>query len=347
MVVNTAITAVQNALPTSYVGGSVYLDSNGNGTKDDVEGGISAATVTLYEDSDRSKDFSLNYDELIQKTTTNDSGGYSFYHTPEGVYFIELSTSSLGLESPIVRPNNPRSATVYEDNGFKSTGFDFFAARESAPVGEETETDNSTPQSNQNDEEGNETQSQTEEQDTADDNESEAAKNVKKTEAMDEPCTELSLSAIENQTDQLNQFTADGQQDITFAGSTCADEKLLASYQGQDIVVIADSDGFWTYTLTAKELAHDSSITFQLARNTDLSLTVRLFLTPTNTIEKISTFVSEDVGVFIQDLDQNLRQTTGLNLKIMISILVLLLFFWFAYRLLLKKYFRRENQQDS
>ena len=67
-------------LPAS-LGDTVWLDANLNGTQDFNEGGVIAVTVSLYDGSGN----------LLDSTSTNASGNYSFSNLPPGDYYVEVA----------------------------------------------------------------------------------------------------------------------------------------------------------------------------------------------------------------------------------------------------------------
>jgi hypothetical protein len=68
------------------LGHQVWLDSNGNGRREDWEGGVGGVCVNLYDANNT----------LIQQTTT-DSNGYYGFNVEAGRYFVELPKPS-GME---------------------------------------------------------------------------------------------------------------------------------------------------------------------------------------------------------------------------------------------------------
>ncbi len=63
------------------LGDYVWLDANLNGTQDFNEDGVIAVTVSLYDGSGN----------LLDSTSTNASGGYSFTNLPPGDYYVEVA----------------------------------------------------------------------------------------------------------------------------------------------------------------------------------------------------------------------------------------------------------------
>ncbi|MAU00242.1 MAG: hypothetical protein CL608_24140 [Anaerolineaceae bacterium] len=62
------------------LGDYVWLDANLNGTQDFNEGGVIAVTVSLYDGSGN----------LLDSTSTNASGNYSFTNLPPGDYYVQV-----------------------------------------------------------------------------------------------------------------------------------------------------------------------------------------------------------------------------------------------------------------
>ncbi|MBK8900438.1 MAG: carboxypeptidase regulatory-like domain-containing protein [Anaerolineaceae bacterium] len=67
--------------PTASLGDTVWLDADLNGTQDFNEGGVIAVTVRLYNGSG----------DLLDNTSTNASGGYSFTNLPPGDYYVAVT----------------------------------------------------------------------------------------------------------------------------------------------------------------------------------------------------------------------------------------------------------------
>ncbi|WP_375339888.1 SdrD B-like domain-containing protein [Okeania sp. KiyG1] len=66
--------------PEATIGDFVWLDSNVDGIQDQNEAGLADITVNLYDRDEN----------LVDTTTTIDSGSYSFTDIPPGEYFLEF-----------------------------------------------------------------------------------------------------------------------------------------------------------------------------------------------------------------------------------------------------------------
>ncbi len=80
----------ENCSPSS-IGDFVWFDANQNGLQDDDEVGVSGIELQLY----------TPLGELINSTTTNNSGLYSFDDVEGGYYYIEIAPGDFGLSPTI------------------------------------------------------------------------------------------------------------------------------------------------------------------------------------------------------------------------------------------------------
>jgi hypothetical protein len=125
-VVNTAsITSSSNPDPNSAnnqassttvveapvtVGGVVYHDSNGNGTQDSGEPGISGVTVTLATTSGGAvTDFDGN---PVGPQVTNASGDYDFTNLSPGQYVVDVASSQTALSGAGYTPDSANKGSV-------------------------------------------------------------------------------------------------------------------------------------------------------------------------------------------------------------------------------------------
>ncbi len=120
-VANDAITlTLGSASATAYnfgergatVSGSVYLDTNADGTKNGAEAALPATTVTITL-----KDHSTG--STIATTTTAADGSYSFANVPAGSYdIVETQPAAYGSTTPntLVSVNVPAGGSVTDQN---------------------------------------------------------------------------------------------------------------------------------------------------------------------------------------------------------------------------------------
>jgi hypothetical protein len=79
------------------IGDTVWLDTDGDGTQDPAEAGISGVTVNLYRDVDGDGVFEPGGDDgtAIDTVTTNAAGGYVFEGLAAGSYFVDADEAAL------------------------------------------------------------------------------------------------------------------------------------------------------------------------------------------------------------------------------------------------------------
>jgi hypothetical protein len=88
------------------ISGTVFIDRNGDGQPDSGDTPV-GTTVTLYDDQGN----------VVQTTTTNGSGFYSFSDVPPGEYTVQVV--------PPTGANGPTSMTVDVQAGVTQTDVDF------------------------------------------------------------------------------------------------------------------------------------------------------------------------------------------------------------------------------
>lgn len=94
-----------------YIGDKVWEDLNGNGIQNEGEPGIANVVVELY-----------NASGLIESTTTNSFGSYTFHSIFPGQYYIKFKTPNEYLPTKHVVDTTGNSA-VTNANGPKTTDF--------------------------------------------------------------------------------------------------------------------------------------------------------------------------------------------------------------------------------
>lgn len=96
--------------------GSVYLDSNGNDSKDNGEPVISGVIVVLYESDGTT---------FVAQSTTNVNGGYVFNNLPDGDYVLSIDTNQSSLSGyTIGTPNNVPNTVLNTASSTVNFGFD-------------------------------------------------------------------------------------------------------------------------------------------------------------------------------------------------------------------------------
>ena len=105
------------------VGDKVWNDLNGNGLQDTGENGISNVMVTLY-DSD---------DILINQTSTNQNGNYSFQNLFPGLYYLHFDVSENFTAVNVNNSNASLNSNITNANGLNTTSLFYInpAANES------------------------------------------------------------------------------------------------------------------------------------------------------------------------------------------------------------------------
>ncbi|MEI6604795.1 MAG: SdrD B-like domain-containing protein [Verrucomicrobiota bacterium] len=82
----------------AQIGDTVYTDTNGNGTQDAGEPGITGATVTLYNDENNSGIWDTG-DTLIGTKITDTNGNYLFTGLPAGNYIVKIPSPPVGTNT--------------------------------------------------------------------------------------------------------------------------------------------------------------------------------------------------------------------------------------------------------
>jgi hypothetical protein len=86
--------------PPGSIGDTVWIDTNGDGIKDDSETGIPYITVWLYDS-----------DDVLVATTETDSGGiYGFGNVGDGSYYVRVDTSDSDFPSGLTLTYDPDEA---------------------------------------------------------------------------------------------------------------------------------------------------------------------------------------------------------------------------------------------
>ena len=81
-------------LSAASIGDLIWLDSNGNGTRDTGEDGIPGVIVNLYSDVNGSGTLNAG-DSLVSSTATDVNGAYLFTSLAAGRYFVDVDETSL------------------------------------------------------------------------------------------------------------------------------------------------------------------------------------------------------------------------------------------------------------
>lgn len=112
------------AANTASVAGTVFTDTNGNGTQDTGELGRAAVAMTL-----------LSGTTTVATTTTSSTGTYSFARLAAGTYSVRATAPSGYYASS----TNPLSVTL--SNGQAATGKNFGMGPANASIGDTVFTD--------------------------------------------------------------------------------------------------------------------------------------------------------------------------------------------------------------
>jgi hypothetical protein len=76
---NSPVLYTNTILQTGVIGDYVWLDSNGNGLQDAGEPGVAGVEVTLFNAAN---------DDVVDTTTTDNDGNYSFTDVAAGDYYV-------------------------------------------------------------------------------------------------------------------------------------------------------------------------------------------------------------------------------------------------------------------
>ncbi len=82
------------------IGNLVWNDSNGNGTLDPGESGISGVTVKLFQDNGNGT-FDAAGDTVVATTVTDSSGRYYFNSITPGKYFVQVTQTNFNSGQPL------------------------------------------------------------------------------------------------------------------------------------------------------------------------------------------------------------------------------------------------------
>ncbi|MEL7336643.1 MAG: SdrD B-like domain-containing protein, partial [Planctomycetota bacterium] len=131
-------------VPDQTVGNTVFDDKNNNGVRDFDEPGIPNVVLSLIEDTDSDGFYNQAIDLVLETTTTNPNGQYSFDELPPGSYFISVDSenffagaelfskqSSLGTNTAPMADNGVDD----DDNGTPTTSGAIITSNFRLPLG--------------------------------------------------------------------------------------------------------------------------------------------------------------------------------------------------------------------
>lgn len=121
-----AIEALESRQLLAGISGTVFIDTDRDGTRDSGEAGASSRTVYL----DANNNSSL--DSTEKKTTTNSSGAYSFTNLAAGTYKIRQVLPSGWIQTS---PSNNFGNNATVTSSQTKTGLNFGSAQNAAPAG--------------------------------------------------------------------------------------------------------------------------------------------------------------------------------------------------------------------
>ena len=94
------------------IGNVVWLDANGDGTKDAAEDGIPDVSVLLYEDTNANGSFDPGTDLQIAATTTDVNGNYLFAALNAGNYFVDIDETTLPDAALLLTTGDPNTTMI-------------------------------------------------------------------------------------------------------------------------------------------------------------------------------------------------------------------------------------------
>ncbi len=98
--------------------GSVFLDENEDGQRDDTEAGISDISLTVFADSDRNGEFDPAVDEQLGSTFISDmTGNFVLPGLPDGQFFLVLDEDDADLPPGLGLPEGSNPLPFSVDGG--------------------------------------------------------------------------------------------------------------------------------------------------------------------------------------------------------------------------------------
>ena len=98
-------------ISAASIGDLIWLDSNGNGTRDTGEDGIAGVILNLYSDNDGSGSLNAS-DSLVSSASTDTNGNYLFTGLAAGRYFVDVNESSLPSTVLALTTTDPASTLI-------------------------------------------------------------------------------------------------------------------------------------------------------------------------------------------------------------------------------------------
>ena len=110
-----------------WVSGCVWNDDNGDGVRDEIEGGMAGVTVDLYCDSDG--DGMLDPDDTYLDTQiTTEDGSYRFDDLSAGDYIVYVTdTGGVLSDYALTTDNNPLPVRLEEGEAYSEADFGYEA----------------------------------------------------------------------------------------------------------------------------------------------------------------------------------------------------------------------------
>jgi uncharacterized repeat protein (TIGR01451 family)/fimbrial isopeptide formation D2 family protein len=108
----------------NIISGTVFLDANGNGTKDGGESGTANAVIYLYRDNGTTANQVDSGDDFLATADTDASGNYSFNIALADNFVLKVQTSSLPAGN-VLTTDNVETASFSSSSGGSDTNNNF------------------------------------------------------------------------------------------------------------------------------------------------------------------------------------------------------------------------------
>ncbi len=124
--VGGALDSAEPVQASGSIGNLVWNDSDGSGTQEAGEIGISGVTIDIYNDVDGDGNIDVGVDSLLGSDTTDSNGAYRFDNLLPGDYIVRVTDTGGVLTGGTYTTTGGNTQTVSLDQvGTSNTGIDF------------------------------------------------------------------------------------------------------------------------------------------------------------------------------------------------------------------------------